>query len=139
MKFFLDNCLSPHHADGLRGFAGYLGHEFKHLREIFDEDTADVEWITALGKERGWIILSGDSKITRNPAERAAWHESRMTAFFFTSGFDNLNYWKKAAEIMRWWQDIQDQARKTPEGHGFYLPWKGNAMQQIYPASKKKS
>lgn len=36
MRFFLDNCMSPYHAKGLRGFAELQKHEIVHLRERFD-------------------------------------------------------------------------------------------------------
>ena len=72
MRFFFDNCMSPYHAKGIRGFAELQKHEIVHLREKFDPATPDPVWIEALGNERDWLIVSGDAKITRNPVNRAA-------------------------------------------------------------------
>lgn len=134
MKFFFDNCMSPHHAVGIRGFAEIQRHEIRHLRERFDEDTRDVEWITALGKESSWIVISGDMRITRNPVERRAWHESGLTAFFFSHGWSESSYWNKAADLVHWWPDIAQTARDHPERHGFVIPKSGRKLTQIYPA-----
>ena len=47
MKIFLDNCLSPHHAAGLRGFAQLQKHEITHLTDggRFAPDTPDPQWL----------------------------------------------------------------------------------------------
>jgi hypothetical protein len=41
----------------------------------FAGDTPDVEWITRLGVDpvSDWIVISGDHRIRKNKAERAAW------------------------------------------------------------------
>ncbi|QRF57336.1 hypothetical protein [Variovorax paradoxus] len=38
---------------------GHIG-EIIHLREKFKAATPDIEWITTLGKEGGWTIISRD-------------------------------------------------------------------------------
>lgn len=133
MKFFLDNCTSPHHASGLRGFAEVQGYEIAHLRERFDPATKDIDWIRTLGTEGDWIIISGDTRITRNPAERAAWLESRLTAFFFSEPWANDSFWTQAAALVHWWPKIVLQARRTPTAHGFQMPKSGQQLKQIYP------
>lgn len=125
MRFFLDNCMAPGHAEGLQAFSKAQEHEIA--------DTTDLEWISALGREREWIIISGDVRITRNPAERAAWYESGLTAFFFGDGWSSARYWKQAAELVTWWERITETAKRYPNGHGFILPKGGKQMRQIYP------
>ena len=72
MRFFLDNNLAPKLARGFHQFV--LGeHEVVHLRDRFSQDTPDVEWMQQLADESGWIILSGDVAIGRNPHEVEAW------------------------------------------------------------------
>lgn len=89
MKFFVDNCLAPKHAAALNALV-QPEHSVMHLRDKFAADTPDEVWLTALGKEGGWIVLSGDCRISRNAHERAAWHTSRLTAFFLAKGWQNL-------------------------------------------------
>lgn len=138
MRFFLDNCTSLYHAKGMAGFGEADGHTFQHLREKFPQDTKDLTWIQALGDERDWIILSGDTKISRNPAERAAWIESSLTAFFFGEPWMNDGFWKQCASLVAWWPTILAQAKKTPKSHGFLLPKGGKELKQIYPIQPKK-
>lgn len=133
MRFFLDNCTSPYHAKGMQGFAELQQHEFKHLRQKFEQDISDVDWIRAIAAEGDWVIISGDTRITRNPVERAAWHESKLTAFFFIEPWLNDSYWKQSAALVHWWPTIAAQARKTPTGHGFIMPKLGKDLKQIYP------
>lgn len=134
MRFFLDNCTSPYHAKGLRGFAEVQKYEIVHLRERFDSNTPDITWLTTLGAEHDWIVVSGDLRITRNPAERAAWYESKLTGFFFGDAWAELSFWKQAADLVKWWPELVLQARKTPAGHGFVIAKNSKAMRQIYPS-----
>ena len=125
--------MSPYHAKGIRGFAELQKHEIVHLREKFDPATPDPVWIEALGNERDWLIVSGDAKITRNPVNRAAWLESRLTAFFFSEPWATDSFWKQCPSLVTWWPEIVRQARETPSGHGFLLPKLGTKLRQIYP------
>jgi len=125
--------MSPHHAVGLRGFGAIQGNEIVHLRERFAEDCPDLEWIHALATDGDWVIVSGDLRITRNPVERAAWHESGLTAFFFGDAWSRSQYWKKAAELVEWWPEIVSKARSHPRSHGFEIPKSATRMRQIYP------
>jgi len=72
LRFFLDNNLAPKLARGFHQFV--LGeHEVVHLRDRFSQETPDVEWMQQLADESGWVILSGDVAIGRNPHEVEAW------------------------------------------------------------------
>jgi hypothetical protein len=129
----MDNCMSPYHAKGIQGFAEKQGVEVVHLRERFKSDTTDAEWIAKLGADGGWIIVSGDARITRSNIEREAWHESGLTAFFFSEPWPSDNYWKQAAALVPWWPRIMQQAERTPKGHGFIMPKLGSNLSQVYP------
>lgn len=125
--------MSPFHADGLRGFAQHDGHEFIHLRKKFRPDTPDIEWITKLGEEGDWIVISGDTRITRNPTEKRAWIESTLTGFFLAEPWMNDQYWKKTAALVKWFPEIARQAKKTPKHHGWQLPKSGSELRKLFP------
>ena len=105
--------------------------EVVHLSERFDRNTPDVVWIRALQGE-GWIIVSGDTRISRNPAERAAWHESGLTAFFLDDSWARRKYWIQVRELVHWWPTICDRANQCEEGSGYLLPFKGAKPRLIY-------
>ena len=132
MKFFLDNCISVHYARALRVLTEFQKYEIVHLSEKFAKDTKDIVWIRELAKENDWVIISGDPRISRNKAEREAWHESGLTAFFFGDGWASRKYWKQAEDIVRWWPDIVLAAREAKKGTGFLLSLKATSMKEIY-------
>ena len=132
MKFFLDNCLSPAYARALRELAAIQEYGIVHLREMLEPGTQDVTWIGILGEEKDWVIMSDDPRISRNKAERRAWHESGLTAFFFSDDFSRRGYWKQAADIVRWWPEIVLKARGSPTGTDYLIPVKSSEMKCIY-------
>jgi hypothetical protein len=130
--------MSPQHAAVLELVTDGQHHEFAHLRKKFHGSTPDPEWISALGAEKDWIILSGDTRITTHPANKKAWHESRLTAFFFSEPFPNDNCYKQAETIFHWWPEIIRQAKMTPTGHGFLIPKSGNELRPLYPEPARR-
>lgn len=132
MKFFLDNCISYVYAEALKILAKPQGYPIVHLRERFPTGADDLDWIPALGAEGDWVIVSGDLRISKSRAVRAAWKESGMTAFFFDSGWTEMNFWKQAEDIVRWWPRIVLKAREVPTGTGLVIPLKGKDFKPIY-------
>ncbi len=112
------------------------GTEVIHLSDRFhDRSIPDVEWILAI-REEGWIIISGD---TRSPAERAAWHESGLTAFFLDDSWARRKFWVQAGELVRWWPIVMDTAKDCASGSGYRLPFKGDKPILIYTPQKSRS
>ena len=131
MRFFFDNCVSPKLVEALRCLD--KRHELVHLRERFDPSTPDPTWIAALGREGGWTIISGDPRISRGQAERAAWIESRLTAFFCGDAWGSRRLMVQASEMLRWWDDILELSKKAAQGTGYLLEFKTKQPTQIYP------
>lgn len=122
MKFFLDNNLSPYLAAALHALSEPHGHIVTHLQDKFSRDVSDVDWITGLGAEGNWIIVSGDYRITRNAHERAAWQASGLTSFFLERGWMKIPLWDFAWKLVRWWPDIIAQAERIAPGASFSVP-----------------
>lgn len=133
MRFFFDNCLSPQLPAVLKAAGEGKKLEIIHLTDRFDAATPDYEWIAALGKEGGWIIVSGDERIRSAKVNKEAWRESGLTSFFFVSPFQTSQRVKQCEELLRWWPEILFHARRFPSGHGFRLPMRGKDAQKVYP------
>jgi hypothetical protein len=87
LRFFLDNNLAPKLARGFHQFV--LGeHEAVHLRDRFSQETPDVEWMQQLADESGWVILSGDVAIGRNPSRSGSLENCRPHNFLSESRLD---------------------------------------------------
>ena len=104
-------------------------HQVTHLSEKFPRRTDDVVWMKALGEEKDWVVISGDLRITRNPAEREAWRESGLTAFFLQKAWGNQTIWPFSSRFIFWWPRIVAQAGMAPKGKGFYVPWGGERFE----------
>jgi PIN like domain len=135
VRFFFDNNMPPPlvRAIGELEKASEDPNMVVHLRDRFAPDTPDVTWIKALGAERDWVIVSADLRITRNPAERKAWKESGLTAFFLKPGWAEQRTWVYAAKLITWWPDITAQARMISRGTGFLVPIRGTKFENLVP------
>ena len=61
-----------------------VGASVKLIREEFGEGAPDLDWLPEVGR-RGWIVLTKDVRIRRNPAEKQAFVAARVRAFFVTA------------------------------------------------------
>lgn len=62
--------------------------------EVFSQDTPDVDWLAEAGR-RGWVVLTKDSAIRRNPHEKTMFRAARVRVFALTrkdlSGLEMAN------------------------------------------------
>jgi hypothetical protein len=96
-----------------------------------------VEWIRALAQEGDWVVISGDTRISRGQAERAAWLESKLTTFFFGDAWSNHPLMVQASELFRLWPAILEHAKNAPRGHGYAMDFRAHKPRQIYPPIRK--
>jgi hypothetical protein len=82
VTFFFDNTFPPQ----LVQILTVLGVDAHHLQDEFPPETADVDWLPAVGK-RGWIVVTGDRRISKKPPERKALEEANVIAIFMAKGF----------------------------------------------------
>jgi hypothetical protein len=69
-----------------------------------------------LASESGWIILSGDVAIGRNPHEVAAWKAAGHTIFLLKAGWTNIEFWPQVQKLARYFPEIIVLARKAKPG-----------------------
>lgn len=115
MRFFVDNCLSPKLARVLHE-ASQPSHEFVHLRNRFDGNVVDEEWIRTLATEGNWVVLSGDYRILKKPPQRNVWIESGLTGFFLKKGWMNIEFHEQASKLIKLLPEILETAIQNPKG-----------------------
>jgi hypothetical protein len=130
VRLFFDNSFAPRLVQAIRVLAELQEVELTHLADKFPRDTPDPVWISALGSEGDWIIISSDANICRGKAEQAAWRESGLTAFFFVD-LSRHAHFAQAAEVIRWWPHIVLTARQAAPGTGFRLLRSGKEPEQV--------
>jgi hypothetical protein len=101
LRVFLDNNLSPYLARALHTLLEPEGDQVIHLTDRFAPDTEDRTWIAALGDEGGWVVISADRRIHRNPIEREAWRRSRLVVFFLSPQWRRLKHLEIAWRLLR--------------------------------------
>ena len=80
LTFFLDYQIGRYMvADALRKAGATVEVHIEH----FSQSAPDVDWIPVVGK-RGWVLITRDANIRRNPLERAAYIDARLRGFVVT-------------------------------------------------------
>ncbi|MDX9987377.1 MULTISPECIES: hypothetical protein [Thiothrix] len=110
MKLFLDNNLPPSLATALNAIIAPLQHQAVHLSEKFPRNIPDLEWISALGREGGWVILSND-RFREYAAERKALADSGLVVFWLSGKqWGKLKILEKNLSILEWTRAILEHA-----------------------------
>lgn len=126
----VDENLPPAMAKALAAlFVGQ--HEIVHLRERFGSGVTDVEWIEALNREGGWVVLSADRRISRNKMEQRVFRSSRLIAFIFAPGLQKAPILKKMERLMGIWETIEKQVELVSGGSMFEIQMKGVKLRAI--------
>ena len=105
-------------------------HEVIALRDRFNTDVSDLEWIETLSREDRWVIISGDRRITKNKTEYAAFRNSRLIGFFLAPGLYKAKVTKQAERILAQWDSIESLFKTVKGGAVFELQMKGTYIGQ---------
>ncbi len=100
MKLLLDHNLSPRIAKALDALFGPK-HHIVALRDKFDPDADDADWIGTLDQEGGWGVLTRDLRIRTKPHEREAMDRSRIVFFFLDGGWKKFGVEETTARLIR--------------------------------------
>ena len=130
MKIFFDNNLAPGLAESLKPVLS-KEHEVSHLREKFPTNTPDAEWLSALAKEGGWIVISGDIGISRKPHEQKAWLESGLVVFFLSKGWTNISPLIQLSKLAKILPRVIETAQNARGEKGFIITPSSNKIDPI--------
>jgi hypothetical protein len=128
MRFFFDNCISHKLAQAINALV-QPEHSATHLRNRWPvadtKPVTDVEWITTLGREGEWIVISGDLRIRTRPGEREALRSAKLTTFFMAKSYPQLPDWEQVRWLIDKWPDIVKFASDSGAGSTFEVPKQG--------------
>ena len=131
MKVLFDNNISPRVAHAIHALVEPHGHIVEALRDKFAPSTKDEDWIPVLGAERGWSVVSGDTRITRSATERAAWRQTDLIGYFLAPGWRKLDPLHQTGRLLFWWDKLIAHSGLVTGGSVHELPI--NAGSKIKP------
>jgi hypothetical protein len=127
----VDNDLPPNLARALHLIFELDGDEVVALRDKFGrQNLTDSEWITALGREGDWAVLSADMRIAKHRPSRDAFVAAGLVGLFFPPSLQKATLAKQTARLLTLWPDIREQVRLNANGC-FEMPAKGSKFRQI--------
>lgn len=130
MKVLFDHNLSPRIARALQALMGGE-HEIVALKDKFAPNIKDVELISELSSEGGWVFVSGDRRITRNRAEKSAFQSSKIIGMFLSSGLYKSTVLKQAERLIVLWPTIETVSKNVSGGSMFELPMKSTKLSPL--------
>jgi hypothetical protein len=126
VRVFFDNCTSPVLAETLNGFLKHRGHDAVHLRDYFESDTPDIEWIKALALVKvEVVVITGDTRIHKNKPERVAFRSAGLRGFVLNPAYHKMPQHITASVLIRRWLDIEDMVSRVEAPFLYELPIKG--------------
>jgi PIN like domain len=116
VNVLFDNCTSPRLASALDGFIAADGHHALHIKDLAElpngRNSADIEWIDLLRKNnQNWIFISGDGRILKNSAEKAALRSAGLHGFILSPAYQKTMLHQVAATIIWKWPEIEAVAK----------------------------
>jgi hypothetical protein len=109
LKLLFDHNISPRVARAINELIKDEGSLAIPLRDKFSADATDLEWVSQLGAEGGWGVVSGDRNIARNRAEKAAWMQTDLVGFFLEPALASLNPREQTSRLILWLPLIEQQ------------------------------
>jgi hypothetical protein len=112
VKVLFDNCTAPVMASTLDGFITSFGHRAFHIKDVpglpKGRHSDDIEWIDHLrAQPEIWVFVSGDGRILRNRAERAALRAAGLHGFVLAPAYQKTALNQVAATIVWKWPEIE--------------------------------
>lgn len=99
-------------ASTLDGFISSFGHRAFHIKDApglpNGRHSTDIEWIDYLrAQSEIWIFVSGDGRILKNRAERAALRAAGLHGFVLAAAYQRTPLHQVAATIVWKWPEIE--------------------------------
>ena len=109
MKVFFDNCTPPVLAWTINGFVAHLGHSAYHIADLpCGRNATDLEWIELLGKDKQiWMVVTGDDRIRKNKAERAAFRAATLSGFVLAPAYQKTPIHQVASFLLWRWPEME--------------------------------
>lgn len=134
MNVFFDNCTSPVLTATLDGFLRHGGGRAAHIRDLpCGPHARDVEWIDFLRSDGAeWMVITGDGRISKNAAERAAFRSAGLRGFVLAPAYQKTPTHQVASFLLWRWPDVEQLMSLVSGAALFELPMhKSSKIRQL--------
>jgi hypothetical protein len=136
VRFFFDECLSRPVVEGdlVRSLALYGSTvEVAHLLTKFGSSgVKDIEWIPALARETGWIVITADQGRNSKKSEKLPLicRAFGVTHVMLSRALHRRNMFHKALAISTLWEKLHQLGDK-PRGAGYRINMAGEGFRLV--------
>ena len=124
VNYLIDNNLPPALARAINELCkNHYDARVYALKDRYPANTRDIDWITDLGSQENWVIISQD-RFAKGEAEKMALRDSGLTVFFLAKQWSTEKYWNKSHNLVRWWPSIMEQAERMKGAAAFKVGWR---------------
>lgn len=120
MKVQLDENLPPALAKALDAISAIDDHEVLHVAD-YAKGSPDLDLFSA-ALEAGVTVHVTQDHHHRRLVEKEAIAQLGLTVFVLASGWNSMEYYRKAAWLIEWWPKIMQMAELTTPGSIFMVP-----------------
>lgn len=124
MRFFIDNNLSVHLARGMQGFQ----EDVVHLTDHFPHETPDTDWLQHIG-QAGWLLVTRDERIRKNPLELSAIRDHQVGAFFLAG--KNRSRCDLIRQLVRHFPRMKELAANSHRPFAYRIPPSGSKIERV--------
>jgi len=130
VKLLIDHNLPPRLATALHAIFE-PDHTIQALRDKFGRsDVKDEDWISALGGESGWSVLSADMAIAKKRPSRELFVRAGLVGFFFSPAMQKWPLPRQCARVLLIWPQMVTLKGTVASGV-FEMPASGSRFRQI--------
>lgn len=124
MRVFFDNCTTPVLAETLNGYLHHRDESASHIRDLpCGRHAADLEWMVYLaGTGDDWLVITGDKRIQKNKAERAAFRQAGLKGLVLAAGYQTTPINQQASLLIWRWPDIDGLLKNLRPPFLFEIP-----------------
>jgi hypothetical protein len=79
----------------------------------------------------GWVIVTADIAILKNPHERQALEKSGCTIFVFKNPYQTSKRWDQFKQLVNVWPKIRELAKVNSRRTVFEVPFRGTEIKRI--------
>ena len=125
MTFYFDACLSKRIAK----FIKELGVSVVTTKGVFGDDSVDDEmWMLVCGMF-GWVIVTTDARIRKNPGQRKLLEALPCVTFFIEDRYVNLGIFAQASYMAGHWQRLAETAATAQPRTSFRMDRYGHIVE----------